>query len=124
MAPAVFAQRRRRSTSVRSGSRRNSAVFARRFRFVTSGPIRQVFRPLAIAEVSKRLARMTGMLEVHKQRSQRGGNLFLGHEVLVDEVQPIAEQPAADEHRVLAGRFAHQTNIGVVWSRTADGAPG
>ena len=75
-----------------------------------------------MTEVTQRFAVETFLLEVHEQRHQRLDDVFLGYQVLVDEIQAISEQPTADQDRVLPFRLAHQTNVTVVRPRTPVGA--
>ena len=77
-----------------------------------------------MAEIAKGFARLPVLLEVDEQRHSVGTTSSSANHVLVDEIQPIAQQPAADEDRVLAGRLAHQADVAVVGPGAAVGAAG
>ena len=69
----------------------------RRLHGVLLGPRTQIIGPFAVAEIAEGFAFATAVLEIRKQWHQRG-NHFLGrHQVFVNEIQPVAQQPAADE---------------------------
>ena len=91
---------------------------------VLLGPGAEVVGAFAVAEVAEGFVGFARRLEIEKQGDERGYDLFERDEVLVDEVHPVAEQPAADEERVAVGGFANQADVAVVGPGAAVGATG
>src|SRR5690242_10732097 len=62
----------------------------------------KVLGALAKAKIAKGFAGLAGMLEISKNGGERGCDFFFGNEVLIDEVQPVAEEAAAEQDGVFA----------------------
>src|SRR5690606_14315233 len=64
----------------------------------------------AMAEIAKAFATRACLLEVHKRRQEGCHDIWLGDHVFIEEAQAIAEQPPAQEQRVLTAGLAHQAD--------------
>ena len=75
-----------------------------------------------MAEVAERLALLSLSLVVGEYGGDLLREILEGHHILVLLVEPVSQEPAAQKHRVLAGRPAHDADIGVVGTRAGVGA--
>src|SRR5438270_4882323 len=84
----------------------------------------QPFRPLPLTIITETLFRPSFFLEVLKQRPQRRHNLGQRDQILEQEVEPMAQDMAADVNRVFITAAANQTDVALVRPSAAVRATG
>src|SRR5439155_297642 len=107
----------RRLAMLFSGS--ETLALRRRLAGKLLGEGEQRLRSLPVAEIAERFVWLAGLLEEQEDRQERGHDLVRGHQVLVDEVEPVPQESAAEKDCVLVGRLAHEADVRVVGAGAA-----